>query len=146
VYRLAGSLARSLVVVAAGRRVLAYRRQDGAVAWAYDFPTSDAASPYTPLAVEFLGERVYVARPDAVVCFEYLTGGVIGEFKLPERAARPQLLIDGDDIFVSGEHTLMCFDVSGQLRWQAPHGISMNGSPTLAVPGNVRAGDGLGFK
>ena len=69
-----------------------------------------------------------------------------GEIKLPEDTRRPQILIDGGDVFVSTTSLMLCLGLDGQLRWQVPHGASLHGSPTLALPGNMRPGDGFGYR
>lgn len=128
-------------------RVIAFRRTDGAVAWAYEFPPLPSGVPQiAPLAIDFTQDRVFVAKPDSVLCFEYLTGRLLGEVKLPEDTLRPQILIDGPDVFVSTPSLMMCVDLDGRLRWQVLHGATVHGSPTLALPGNIRSGDGFGYR
>jgi outer membrane protein assembly factor BamB len=135
---------RELLIVAGANRILAYRRTDGAVVWAYDLEAGNADWADSPLPVEFVEDRVFVARCDTLFCLEYATGRLLGQVTLPDAARRPQLLVDGTDVFVYGRSTVMCLDVGGRVRWQGPHGIALQGSATLALPGNVRAGDGFG--
>jgi hypothetical protein len=143
---------RALFIVAANERVLAYRRSDGAVAWAYAFPVERGfleqqdSSPNQPLALEFMGDRIFVGLPNKVVCLDYASGQVVGQVMLPEPAARPQLLVDGNDVFVMTIASVLCLDPAGNVRWRVPHGLTVGGSPTVGLPGNVRAGDSFGWK
>ncbi len=151
-YRAAEPPSRALFIVAANERVIAYRRSDGAVVWAYAFPVErsfvepDASSPNQPLALEFLADRIFVGLPNMVVCLDYASGQVVGQVMLPEPAARPQLLVDGTDVFVITVGSVLCLDPAGNLRWRVPHGLTVRGSPTVGLPGNVRAGDSFGWK
>ena len=65
---------------------------------------------------------------------------------LPEPAARPQLLVDGTDVFVITVGSVLCLDPAGNVRWCVAHGLMVRGSPTVGLPGNVRAGDSFGWK
>jgi outer membrane protein assembly factor BamB len=138
---------RALLVTGFNDRVIAFRRTDGAVAWAYEFAPLPSGRPHTaPLAIEFTDSRVFVAKPDALLCFDYATGRLLGEVKLPEDTLRPQILIDSGDVFVSTQSLMMCVDLEGRVKWQVLHGGTIHGSPTLALPGNVRSGDSFGYK
>lgn len=135
---------RVLVIVAGANRILAFRRTDGAVEWAYDLEAGANDFGDSPLPVEIVEERVFVARSDRLFCLEYATGRLVGQVPIPGGGRRAQLLVDGSEVFVYGTTTLMCMDLEGRVRWQQPHGIVLNGSATLALPGNVRPGDGFG--
>ncbi len=151
-YRAPDPPARPLFIVAGNERVIAYRRSDGAVAWAYAFGVErgflepQESSPNQPLALEFMGDRIFLGLPDKVVCLDYASGQVVGQVMLPEPAARPQLLVDGTDVFVITVGSVLCLDPAGNVRWCVAHGLMVRGSPTVGLPGNVRAGDSFGWK
>ena len=83
-YRAPDPPARPLFIVAGNERVIAYRRSDGAVAWAYAFGVErgflepQESSPNQPLALEFMGDRIFLGLPDKVVCLDYASGQVVG--------------------------------------------------------------------
>lgn len=151
-YRIPEASTRELFIVAGNERIVALRRRDGALAWHHVFAEDhgiwgpQTSAPTEPLAIEFVGERLFVGLTHMIVCLEYATGRVLGQVKLPEHAARPQLLFDGEDVFAISHATVLCLDTYGNLRWSAPHGLSTSGSPAIGFPGNVRPGDSFGWK
>lgn len=135
---------RSLLVVGYADRIVAFRRSDGAIAWAYELSNATGYPQLGPLAIEFDHDRVLVAKADALLALDYGTGRVVFEVKLPEHTHRPQLIVDGQDIVVATVSLIVCVGRDGSVRWSVPHGAQLHGSPTLAFPGNIRPGDGLG--
>lgn len=142
-----GSEDGPLIVLASDSQVVAFRRSDGVVAWRHTVQLSMlgmAVRQLGPMELAFHAGRVYVGANDRVICLDYASGHVVGEVQLPSGARRPSFLLDRDQLYVCTSDQLLSLTLGGQVVWQSPHGLTLEGSPAIGVPGNVRQGDATG--
>jgi outer membrane protein assembly factor BamB len=123
---------RSLLLSGYERKLIAYRRDNGEVAWV--FKDDGGYDFYVDFDVH--GGRVFVAVGNSIVCLDYKTGNVIGATPLPSDILR--LIIDEERIYAFGSDHLYCVDLAGRLVWQRPQEIYTSSKmPTFGFPGNI---------
>jgi hypothetical protein len=118
-----------LVVGSIGMRIAGFDRRTGAHAWVFD-----AGGWITRIVI--VGDRVYAAGSDRVVCLHYLTGALFWSVSSPVPAGT--FLVDGDEIFVSSNvGEVAAFSASdGRLLWYDPLKGWGQYAVALATPGS----------
>lgn len=123
---------RSLFLCGFGRKITAYHRANGQVAWVFE---EEGAYPYyVDFAIE--GGRVYIPSGGFIVCLDYATGARVGRIRVGEGVLR--VMIDEGHLFAVGESGIFCLDLAGNVLWRASHELSADSKmPTLGFPGNI---------
>jgi putative pyrroloquinoline-quinone binding quinoprotein len=134
-----GGMANLLIYVERGI-VRAVERDSGRIVWHIRLDSEEIPT------VAVHRERIVVAAGGRVFCIDYSTGQGLWKKDGPWGATRgdgvstvrPVLLVDGEQIFVTGTQSTVCYTLDGGLLWVAPLGCA---SPCLAVPGAAAHGD-----
>ena len=134
---------RDLLITAFGGKVFALERTHGAVRW--HLVLEDNA-----FVIDLhIGATVVLAVTISLLVFiDYATGSVHRKVEQAgkHRAARPQVLIDGQHLFVARNGEVVCYTLGGDHLWTQPFIGQGYGEVALGFPGNVRQADDRGSR
>jgi hypothetical protein len=134
----------SLLVIAFANQIFALDRATGNVRW--EVPFGEQAA-HREIELAIIDGVVIAANPFHLMFVDYASGKVRAKVELAhERKGRPTMLVDGGQVFVCGDASMSCFDMSGKHLWTNPFKDRGRGSVALGVPGNVRQADDIGTK
>jgi outer membrane protein assembly factor BamB len=126
---------RSLLLVGVNRKLVAYRRETGEVAWTY--ANESAYGYYVDFVI--VARRVYVAVGRYILCLDYPTGNPLFSTELESGALR--LMLDEERLYALGDDHIWCIDLDGRKLWSRPHELNSHSvMPTFGFPGNVTYG------
>lgn len=139
-----GGTDSSLLVIAFANHVYALDRASGQVRW--QVPFGEVAA-HREVELAIVDGLVIAANPFHLMFVEYASGELRAKVELPhDRKGRPTMLVDGGHVYVCGEGSVSCFDMSGKHLWTNPFKDRGRGSVALGVPGNIRQADDIGTK
>lgn len=140
-YREDGREDRSILVTAFNGTLFGLDPTTGAVRWRH------ALGHGGTVELQLHAGRVFASTSQALFCFEYPSGVLLGQVRIPTKYwGRPTMLIEGDRVFLGTSGELSCFDLSGNVLWTQPFQGDGLGAMALAFPGNVRQADDLGSR
>lgn len=134
---------RDLLITAFGGKMFALERANGAVRWHLVLENN-------AFVIDLhIGATVVLAVTISLLVFiDYATGSVHRKVKQAGeyRAARPQVLIDGQHLFVARNGEVVCYTLGGDHVWTQPFTGQGYGEVALGFPGNVRQADDRGSR
>lgn len=131
-YRESAHENRSLFLCGFDRKITAYERSTGKVAWV--FADERCYGNYVDFAV--CDGRAYVPAGSSIVCLDYATGKPIGEIAVRHDVIR--VMADDGQILAVGSSGISCTDLAGNVLWRAAHDLSTAAKmPTMGFPGNI---------
>ncbi len=123
---------RSLLLLGHARKLTAYRRESGEIAWTFE--DSRAYGYYVDFVIA--ARRVYVAVGTYVAALDYATGRPLFSTELPSNVLR--ILLDEQRLYAFGADHVWCVELDGRLVWQREHTLTtLDTMPTYGFPGNI---------
>lgn len=142
-YREAGATNRDLLITAFAGKVFALERANGAVRW-------HQVIGEAPFVIDLhIGATVVLAVTGSLLVFiDYASGTILRKVEQvgEHRAERPQVLIDGEHLFVARNGEVVCYTAGGDHVWTQPFRGQGFGNIALGFPNNVRQADDRGTR
>jgi outer membrane protein assembly factor BamB len=134
-YRTNASQDRSLLLFGHDNKVVAYRRDNGEIAWSFEH--AEAYGYYVDFVI--VEGRAFVAVGHWLVAVDYATGRPLASTEFRSRVVR--VMHDDPHLFAFGDEHVYCVDLQGRVLWERPHRlVTATTMPTFGFPGNVSHG------